>query len=83
MSNEEHLECYDKNNYPNYPLDAPVFEIRPSDIDGVSIKVDIIDEGSVTPLSFGKNGDLDTIFINVENSSIIGRVISKRNVQNT
>ena len=82
MSNQEHFECYDKNNYPNYPLDAPVFEIRPDDIDGVNIKVNIIDEGSLTPLSFGKNGDLDTIFINVEDSSIIGWVISKLNFQN-
>ena len=65
MSNEAHVECYDKSNYSNYPLDAPVFEIRPGDIDGVSIRVNIIDEGSIpTPLSFGKNGDLDTIFIN-------------------
>ena len=79
MSNEAHLECYDKKKYPSSPLDAPIFEIRPGDMDGVSIKVNIIDERSVTPLSFGENGDLDTIFINVEDPSIIGRVISKRN----
>ena len=63
-------------------MDAPVFEIRPTDLDGVSIKVIVIDEGSITPLSFGKNGDLDTIFINVEDSSIIGWVLSKQNFQN-
>ena len=79
MSNEKHVECYDKKKYPSSPLDAPIFEIRPGDIDGVSIKVNIFDEGTVTPLSFGENGDLDTIFINVEDPSIIGRVISKRN----
>ena len=82
MSNEDHVECYDKKKYSNSPLDAPIFEIRPGDTDGVSIKVNIIDEGSVTPLFFGENGNLDTIFINVEDSSIIGWVISKRNFQN-
>ena len=61
---EAHVESYDKSHYPNYSLDAPVFEIRSDEINGVSIRVNIIDEGSVTSLSFGKNGDLDTIFIN-------------------
>jgi len=75
MSVEEHLECYDKNNYPNYPLDAPIFEIRPGGIDGVSIKVNIIDEGSITPLSFGRTDHKDTIYIKVEDQlPTIGRV---------
>ena len=70
----EHVECYDKNNPPSVPLDTAIFEIQPTGVDGVSIKVNIDDEGSITPLYFGENGDLDTIFINVENPSIIGRV---------
>ena len=78
MSNNEHRECYDKNNYPNYPLDAPIFEIRPGDIGGVGIKVNIIDEGSITPLSFGKwtsTDHKDTIYIKVEDQlPTIGRV---------
>ena len=68
----EHVECYDKNNPPNVPLDTAVFEIQPTGLDGVSIRVNIDDEGSITPLYFGESGDLDTIFINVENPSIIG-----------
>ena len=55
-----------KNNYSNYPLDAPVFEIRPGDIGGVRIKVNIIDEGSITPLSFGRTDHKDTIYIKPE-----------------
>ena len=83
----EHVECYDKNNISkrvttNIPLDTAIFEIQPTGIDGVSIKVNIDDEGSITPLYFGENGDLDTIFINVDDPSIIGRVISKRNFKN-
>ena len=66
MSNNEHRECYDKNNYPNYPLDAPIFEIRPGDIGGAGIKVNIIDEGSITPLSFGRTDHKDTIYIKPE-----------------
>ena len=68
----EHVECYDKNNPPNFQLDTAIFEIQPTGIDGVSIKVNIDDEGSITPLYFGENADLDTIFINVDNPSIIG-----------
>ena len=55
-------------------MDAPIFEIQPTDVDGVSISVSIVDEGSTTPLFFGKNSDLADIFINVENPSITGRV---------
>ena len=78
MSNEDHVECYDKKKYSNSPLDAPIFEIRPGGIDGVSIKVNIIDEGSITPLVFGNTYlgyYLDTIYIKVEDQlPIIGRV---------
>ena len=68
----EHVECYDKNNPSNFQLDTAIFEIQPTGIDGVSIEVNIDDEGSITPLYFGENADLDTIFINVDNPSIIG-----------
>ena len=70
----EYVECYDKNNPSSVPLDTAIFEIQPTGLDGVSIKVNIDDEGTITPLYFGENTDLDTIFINVEDPSIIGRV---------
>ena len=70
----EHVECYDKNNPPSVPLDTAIFEIQPTDVDGVNIRVSIIDEGSTTSLFFGKNSDLADIFINVEDPSITGRV---------
>ena len=63
----EHVECYDKNDYPN---EAPIYEIQPTGLDGVSITVTVDDEGSLTPLYFGENTDLDFIFMNVENPDV-------------
>ena len=63
----EHVECYNKNDYPN---EAPIYEIQPTGLDGVSITVTVDDEGSLTPLYFGENTDLDFIFMNVENPDV-------------